>query len=118
MSLFDTTVMVLLERSLDLAALRQQLVASNLANLDTPGYHSRDIDFAAELRRALLDPAHRMNPQVVEVPGLLERPDGNNVSIDREMLLLGQPQLQFRLAVELWRTEMHQLATAISGGSS
>jgi flagellar basal-body rod protein FlgB len=118
MTLFDTPVLILLERSLDAAAVRQQLIASNLANLDTPGYHSRDIDFTAELRQALLDPAHRLNVHVLQVPGLLERPDGNNVSIDREMLLLGQTQLQFRLAVELWRTQMHELATVVSGGSA
>lgn len=119
MSLFETLDLPLLERYLDLTAFRQQLIASNLANLDTPGYRTRDIAFAEELQRALtLTSAAPTAPLVREVDGLLERPDGNNVSIDREMFLLGQTQLQFRLAIALWRAQMHQIATAISGGTS
>lgn len=41
-----------LERYLDLVSTRQQLVSSNIANADTPGYKTRDIDFGTELRNA------------------------------------------------------------------
>lgn len=41
------------ERYLDLLSARQKLLASNLANADTPGYKTRDIDFQREFRRAL-----------------------------------------------------------------
>ena len=44
---------------------------------------------------------------------LIERPDGNNVSVDRESLLLGETQLQFKTAVELMRSEFKTLRTAI-----
>jgi len=103
---------------LDLAAFRQRLIASNLANVDTPGYRTRDIHFEAEMRRA----EDRMGsetpaPRVFEVPGLIERPDGNNVSLDRETLLLARTQLQFRLGVELLRQEFQRISAAVKEGS-
>jgi flagellar basal-body rod protein FlgB len=51
------------------------------------------------------------------VPGLIERPDGNNVSIDRESLLMAQNQLQFQTEVSLLRSEFNRLQLAINGGS-
>ncbi|MBI1749393.1 MAG: flagellar basal body rod protein FlgB [Acidobacteria bacterium] len=106
-----------LERYLDLAAARQTIVASNLANVDTPGYRTRDLDFNAELRRAethLTSDAAR--PVVREVEGLTERPDGNNVSLERESMLLAQTQLQFRLGVQLLRAELRRVQLAITEG--
>jgi flagellar basal-body rod protein FlgB len=47
----------------------------------------------------------------------MQRPDGNNVSLDRESLLLAQTQLQFRLGVELLRQEFQEITTAIKEGS-
>jgi flagellar basal-body rod protein FlgB len=103
---------------LDLAAFRQRLIASNLANVDTPGYRTRDINFEGEMRRA----QDRLGseapaPRVFDVPGLIERPDGNNVNLDRESLLLAQTQLQFRLGVELLRQEFQRISAAVKEGS-
>ena len=56
-------------------------------------------------------------PVVREVPGLIERPDGNNVSIDRESLLMAQNQLAFQVAVQVLRAEFNRLQQAINGGS-
>jgi len=111
----DTPMIQLLERFLNLTSDRQSLVVANMANIDTPGYHTRDIDFQAELRRAAgSDPT--LAPVSYAVPGLLERPDGNNVSLDREGLLLSEVQMQYRIGVELMRTEFHRLLTAINEG--
>jgi flagellar basal-body rod protein FlgB len=55
---------------------------------------------------------------VVEVQGLTERPDGNNVNMDREGLALGQAQLQFQTGVALLKSEMHRLSQAIHEGGS
>jgi len=103
---------------LDLAAFRQRLIASNLANVDTPGYRTRDINFEAEMRRAedRLGP-EGLRPRVLEVQGLIERPDGNNVNLDRESLLLARTQLQFRLGVELLRQEFQRISAAVKEGS-
>ncbi len=117
MSLMETDRIRLLAHYLDLTVARQSLVAGNLANADTPGYRALDIDFRSELQRALMQGGPQDSvPQVRQVPGLIERPDGNNVSIDRESLLLGQLQLQFRLGVQLLRGEFQRLRSAINEG--
>jgi flagellar basal-body rod protein FlgB len=51
------------------------------------------------------------------VEGLPERPDGNNVNIDRESMLLGQTQLQYQLGVELIKSQFHDLLSAIKEGN-
>jgi flagellar basal-body rod protein FlgB len=59
----------------------------------------------------------QMEPVAREIQGLPERPDGNNVNIDRESLLLSQTQLQYQLGVQLVKSEFHRLLTAIKEGS-
>ena len=103
---------------LDLASFRQRLIAGNLANVDTPGYRTRDINFEGEMRRAVDQAGDTATkPRVFEVSGLIERPDGNNVSVDREGLLLARTQLQFRLGVELLRQEFQRISAAVKEGS-
>ena len=118
MSWIETPIMEELGEYLDLAAYRQTLIASNLANIDTPGYRTRDIDFQREMRQA---EEHSTSaapaPRVIEVAGLMERPDGNNVDPDRESLLLARTQLQFRLGVEILRQEFQVISSAIKEGS-
>jgi len=92
-------------------------VTSNIANVDTPGYRTQDIDFRTELERASADGTTNLLPVVREVPGLLARPDGNNVSMEREGLLLAETQMQFGLGVQLLRHEFQNLLTAINEGS-
>ena len=119
MSLLSTPLLSLLGRALDLTAHRQELVSQNVANVDTPGYHARDIDFGSELQRALSAGGEDSPPTPVvrEVPGLIERPDGNNVNIDRESLLMAQNQLQFQAEAAVLRSEFSRLQLAITGGS-
>jgi flagellar basal-body rod protein FlgB len=50
MTWMTTPMLDRLEKYLDLATFRQTLVASNLANIDTPGYRTQDIDFESEMR--------------------------------------------------------------------
>jgi flagellar basal-body rod protein FlgB len=107
-----------LSEYLDLAAFRQTLITSNLANVDTPGYRTRDINFEEEMHRAEgRVGSDAPQPRAFEVGGLIERPDGNNVNLDRESMLLAQTQLQFRLGVELLRQEFQSISTAIKEGS-
>ena len=121
MSLLDTPLLPTLTRALDLTAQRQTLVSQNIANIDTPGYHTRDIDFRQELQRALPgdeDVSAAAVPFVRQVRGLIERPDGNNVSIDREGLLMAQNQLLFQTEMQLMHSEFNRLQLANNGGSS
>jgi flagellar basal-body rod protein FlgB len=117
MSLLNTPMMALLSRALDLTAQRQTLVSQNIANIDTPRYHARDIDFGQELQRAMAAGTENEDaPFAREVPGLIERPDGNNVSIDRESLLMAQNQLQFQTEVAVLKSEFNRVQSAINGG--
>ena len=104
-----------LERYMDLLSARQKLVASNIANADTPGYRTKDINFESELHAAL----GGASPQVIEISGLPVKNDGNNVSVDRESRLLAENDMRFNLASNLIRTEIQAVRAALqSGGSS
>jgi flagellar basal-body rod protein FlgB len=100
---------------------RQQMVASNMANIDTPGYHTKDLNFQVAMRRVMEEggsgSSAAIEPASLETQGLPERPDGNNVSVDRESLLLAQTQLQFQLGVQLVKSQMHMVLSAIKDGN-
>ncbi|MGA9527432.1 MAG: flagellar biosynthesis protein FlgB [Terriglobales bacterium] len=117
MSDIATPMMNFLERVLDVTAQRHQLVVTNMANVDTPGYRAKDVDFRSELERAATPGGESNAALVRNVPGLVTRPDGNDVSIDREGLLLAETQMQFGLGVQLMQHEFHNLIYAISEGS-
>jgi len=121
-----TPMLSTLENYLRLTTSREHAISANMANIDTPGYHSVDINFQGELNRAMngvLNPSEnggesvQLAPVVQEVPGLMERPDGNNVSLDREGLLMSETQLQYQIGIQLIKHQFHQLLSAISGGS-
>lgn len=99
------------ERYMTLLADRQKLVASNIANVDTPGYRTRDIDFQAEFENATTE-----TPQVIEPQGLQTKPDGNNVSLDREARLLAENALRFSIASNFARSELSSVRAAIQDG--
>ncbi|MGO9339041.1 MAG: flagellar basal body rod protein FlgB [Terracidiphilus sp.] len=96
---------------------REQMIVSNMANVDTPGYHTKDVDFKSALRQVMYgDGDAQMQPASLELKGLPERPDGNNVNIDRESMMLSQTQLQFQLGLQLVKSQFSQLLTAIKEG--
>jgi len=128
MSMIDSPKTEALSRFLDVEVARYKLIASNLANIDTPGFRTRDLDFRAELARA---GAHAggseegglayasYTPVVRHVRGLMQRPDGNDVSPERESLLLAETQMKYNLGVQLLKGHFHQISAAItSGGTS
>jgi flagellar basal-body rod protein FlgB len=91
---------------------RQEVVASNIANADTPGYKTLDLEAPADFSAAL----QQARDSVVEVPGLIARNDGNNVSIDREARLLSENTVRFNLATQLLRGKLKGLRSAIEEG--
>ncbi len=115
MSIMNTAQLTLTEKFLDLATARQSLLVSNIANVDTPGYRTQDMDFHGELVRALTqDPNMPMIPVPRDVPGLLSRPDGNNVSVDREGLLLAELELKYQAAAQAMRAEFALIRSVVS----
>ena len=84
-------------QALALRAQRQQVIAANIANADTPGYQARDFDFASALRAArsaggpgdaigrdILTPGGRPQPAMRYVHPAQTNLDGNSVDMDRE----------------------------------
>ena len=113
-----TPTLQLLQGYLKVNADRQQTVAANMANVDTPGYHTKDVNFQAAMRRVMNEGNDvRFENVSSEVDGLPERPDGNNVNIDRESMLMAQTQLQYQMGVQLIKAEFHRLLTAIKDGN-
>jgi len=98
---------------MDLLSARQKLVASNIANADTPGYRTRDIDFQSEFQSAVGG-----SPRMQEIDGLAVKNDGNNVSIDRESRLLSENAMRFQLAANLLRGQIQAVRQAIQEGKN
>ena len=113
---------------------RQQLVSSNVANIDTPGYRTRDVSFHLTMQEILSgsEPAvgtgradhaplpawsgTAFEPEVFEVGGLTSRPDRNNVDIDREMLKLSETSFAYTMATQLLRGRFRLISSAIQEG--
>ena len=101
-----------IEQFMNLVSARQKLVASNIANADTPGYQTKDIDFNNELQSQMSG----SKPNVMEVSGLKNKNDGNNVDMDREARLLAENALRFSVASNLAHSEISTIRTAIEEG--
>jgi flagellar basal-body rod protein FlgB len=130
MSMIETATMETLSQFLDVDVARYKLIAANMANIDTPGYRARDLDFRAELKRAAARAGAEQfqaeqegnlvyaayTPVAKRVRGMLERPDGNDVSLERESLLLAEAQMKYNLGVQLLKDEFHGISQAINSG--
>jgi len=103
-----------LEQYMNVVSLRQKLVTSNIANADTPGYKTQDLDFHASLLSAM----DGGSPEPTEVSGLVSKNDGNNVDLDREARLLAENAMRFNVASNLVRTQLSTIKEAIQGGKS
>jgi flagellar basal-body rod protein FlgB len=98
-----------IEHYMDLLAARQKAVASNIANADTPGYKTKDIDFQFEFMSLVKGGT----PNINEVSGIPSKNDGNNVSMDREARLLAENAIRFNLAANLMKTQLTLVREAI-----
>jgi flagellar basal-body rod protein FlgB len=107
-----------IERYMDLLADRQKLVVSNIANIDTPGYKSKDVDFQFEFISMADGAQVSQGPNVVDTPGLVVKSDGNNVSLDRETRLLAETALRFNVASNLMKAQLKIVQSAIKEGQA
>jgi flagellar basal-body rod protein FlgB len=97
---------------MNVVSLRQKLVASNIANADTPGYKTQDLDFQSSLTAAM----DGGKPVASEINGLASKNDGNNVDLDREARLLAENAMRFSAASNLMRSQLNTIKEAIQGG--
>ncbi|HEY1763997.1 MAG TPA: flagellar basal body rod protein FlgB [Opitutaceae bacterium] len=118
----DTTY-ALARKLLDASALRQDAIASNIANAETPGYHRVDIatDFATQLRAQMTQGGSAASLESV-TPTLAEdskartvRPDGNTVDIEHELLAMNKNAVEYGYLTEVISGNIKQLKMAISG---
>lgn len=99
-----------LQRGLDVAALRHQVIANNIANVDTPRYKAKDVTFELSLKWALSE-AEKLTPATVDsasptlytVPAASFRNDGNTVDIDWETVKLAQNTGRFSAFSDILR---------------
>ncbi len=95
---------------------RQRVIATNVSNIETPGYLAGRVNFESSLRGAL---AAGDNPNVQATTGRSLEPtrmNGNNVNLDEETLSLMDTGLQYQLAVNAINSKFSLLRTAIKGG--
>lgn len=109
--LSDAAIVAALRRSMTIAAAKQVVTASNLANVNTPGYRAKETTFSdtldqhVGLQMAATQAGHLGGSTDLsaggvtrEVDGLAARRDGNNVQIDRELLTMARAGGEFSRA--------------------
>ncbi len=116
----DTSLTRSLEKYLDTATLQLKLTAENMANVDTPRFKTKGIDFDKVMSENLSqdtsgpmpkDPLQLQAGSLID--GLISRPDGNNVSMEREGMKMSEAQMKFRTGVALLKQEISQISNAI-----
>jgi flagellar basal-body rod protein FlgB len=118
----DTTY-ALARKLLDASALRQEAIASNIANAETPGYRRIDVatDFANQLKAQMssgLSPTslNSLEPSLAEDPkARTVRPDGNSVDIEHELLAMNKNAVEYGFLTEVVSGNIKQLKMAITG---
>ena len=103
-----------LSRQLDQGIARHQVIARNVANVNTPGYRRLDVSFEQELTK------HGSNEsattaKIVEAPGGTERADGNNVDIEVELGRLDKNALLHSVYTQILASKIATLRSAITG---
>ena len=134
--LFGNNIFTIAQKSLNFRTTRHDLLASNIANKDTPGYKAEDLVFQARLEKALrteqpsplkqTDSRHfdgRQTPPLheVEAQRILSAapyPDfnGNTVDLDREMAKIAENQLMYNATLRMMAHKFRGLKSAISEG--
>jgi flagellar basal-body rod protein FlgB len=109
-------------RALDASALRQQLIANNLANVNTPGYKRQDVAFESKLAHALGESAHgiagavdRVRPEIVTQSNNTMRADGNNVDMESENVNAAINTLRYEALTEMVGGYFTGIKAAIAG---
>ena len=122
MELFDVTFQSL-DLALGAAGKRQEVLANNLANVNTPGYKRLDVDFDGMLAKAV-DAARTgdrsaldaLKPGVSTDDAVAVRADGNSVDVDQEMAFLAENNIRYNALVQLTQKKLETLKYVISDG--
>lgn len=121
----------MLKAGLDASWMRNEVIANNIANVDTPGYKSSSVSFEAAFKNALngqgftakttrakhIDFSDNLpHATIVTDTGTTYRMDGNNVNIDAESAALAKNQIYYNTLVRQLSSEFSKLKMAINEG--
>lgn len=119
---FDPTIGAL-NTVMNLRLINQNVISSNIANADTPGYKAKTLEFEGALRSALAESSHTahrptdpVDPMIYDDPNGIESLDGNTVDRSAEMAKLAENQLLYDAAAEVLKRKLGMLKYAISEG--
>ncbi len=129
---FDSVIGAL-NTSLNLRLAQENVIASNIANADTPGYKAKAIEFETAFREALnagnpmgierTHPGHRapqstdpVRPEIYDDPNGVESLDGNTVDRSTEMAKMSENQILYDASAELLKRKLGMLKYSISEG--
>jgi flagellar basal-body rod protein FlgB len=123
--LFGGDAFIATSRALDASALRHQIIANNLANINTPGYKRQDVTFESQLSRALDErkeggktgenPVDSVQPAVITQNTTSMRQDGNNVDMEAENVNAAINTLRFEALSQMVGGYFGGLKSVISG---
>lgn len=123
-ALFSQPNYLAAKKLLDLTALRQEAIASNLSNVETPAFKRVDVapNFETQLRQAIassdVSQLGALQPQLaIDSSARSQRLDGNTVQLEDELLRLNQNSLEHALETQLVSGAMLRLRLAITGRS-
>ena len=134
--MFENKIFTLLQKTLDFRSQRQDLLASNIANKDTPGFKAEDLVFEKNLEKALHaeEPGPLKTSNVMHFDGRKTPPlvlvkaqrihsaspfpdfDGNTVDLDKEMAKIAENQLMYNASIRMLTHQFRMLKTAITEG--
>ena len=121
-ALFSQTNYAATKKMLDATALQQEAIASNLSNIEKPGYKRLDVDasFANELKRAVgsgsSDQILGLNPSLtVDATAVSNTKDGNTVQLEKELIKMNQNVVAHALETQLVTSQLLRLRLAITG---
>jgi flagellar basal-body rod protein FlgB len=124
--IFQSNTYELARKLLDASALRQEAIASNIANAETPGYHRVDVspDFAQQLKASLANGGppgalDSLQPKLAEDHQARSvRPDGNTVELEHELLAMNKNSVDYDYLSEVVSQNLKELRIAITGQPS
>ena len=120
----------ILKRLMDYRIFRQGVISGNIANIDTPGYKAKDVEFSKELDTAMKGPRvalERTNPLHIEASPLdrgykvEDDPysrignDSNTVDIDREMVKMTENHILYNATARIVQQKLEWLKNTIGG---
>jgi flagellar basal-body rod protein FlgB len=123
--IFQTDNYQLARKLLDASVLRQEAIATNIANAETPGFRRLDLapDFATQLKARVAagdfaSSADSIQPHLTEdLTARTVRPDGNSVELEHELVAMDRNSVEYDYLTEVVTYNLKQLKMAITGKS-